>query len=206
MINMDPNLSQRQKNEVNSFNNTSLGKLKDKGKKTGKLIKLLKNPVTRKIILVSLLLVLAIVIGIILIAAFKNLIGGIVTFGFAKAKDAEINTAISYDENNTSSQVNGDFLQTAQELWDEVSKSDSQFTTYGNSSVPCTGNTIDCSSFVSWVLYKMGYEDFKGEQHYTWDFYNTDLNKEHGLYEEKISGNVLDKIQVGDILVRERWK
>lgn len=67
---------------------------------------------------------------------------------------------------------NGEFLDVAYEIWLEVCK---RFTSYGGSETPPTGTQIDCSGYVSWVLYQYGVvtgdddlvKEFKGWQHTT---------------------------------------
>lgn len=61
-------------------------------------------------------------------------------------------------------------------------------------SIPITnsGKTIDCSSYVSWVLYESGFTQFKGPQHTSATFAKNPYNW------EKISK---ENLQAGDILV-----
>ena len=103
--------------------------------------------------------------------------------------------------------VEGEFLETAKEVWDIVSKTGSGYT-YGGSAVPCTKKTIDCSSYVSWVLLEYGYTGFKGPQTNTAGFYHTNWNKKYGWEEIYIDAgeNPINQLQPGDIYVRRGSK
>ncbi len=96
----------------------------------------------------------------------------------------------------------GDVLQIASSLWQQVVNGSY---VYGGTSIPPSGTTIDCSSFVSWIIYEYGYDDFGGYQHITEQFVNTDWNAKYGWEEIPISGgeDVTSKLQPGDILVRD---
>ena len=67
---------------------------------------------------------------------------------------------------------NGEFLNVAYEIWLQVCN---EFTVYGGSSIPAPGPQIDCSGYVSWVLYQYGMvtgdndlvQEFQGWQHTT---------------------------------------
>lgn len=71
---------------------------------------------------------------------------------------------------------------------------------------PQSRGRADCSSFVSWTLYEYGYDEFGGEQHYTWDY--TDQNnlerwkKEYGWeYNTYANGGEAAKnVKAGDIV------
>lgn len=97
----------------------------------------------------------------------------------------------------------GDFLETAKKVWMEVCTS-GKFTKYGGSSIPCRGPTIDCSAFVSWVLYEYGYTEFAGGQTNTEGFKNTNWNQKYGWEEIAVGSgeNPYDILQPGDIFVR----
>ncbi len=95
-------------------------------------------------------------------------------------------------------------LAKAAELFKKICTS-GIYTSYGSSSVPCKGPQIDCSSFVSWVLYECGYEEFKGGQHTTENFKNTDWSKTHPDWQQipvQSGYNPVDILQPGDIFVR----
>lgn len=99
--------------------------------------------------------------------------------------------------------ANGDFLTVAEKLWKEKIWHSGK--TYGGSSVPCTGGTIDCSSFVSWVLYEYGYKEFGGGQTVTQIFYLTNWNAKYGWKEFNLAGgeNPISYLQPGDLIVRD---
>ncbi len=111
----------------------------------------------------------------------------------------------NYDENNGSgayNYANGDILSLAASLWQQVVNGSYS---YGGTSIPPNGSTIDCSSFVSWVLYEFGYDDFQGYQHITQQFVNTNWQETYGWQEISFGANedVTSQLQPGDILVRD---
>ncbi len=95
-------------------------------------------------------------------------------------------------------------IDTATACWQYIV--DSGKYTYAGASIPITGGTtVDCSSYVSWILYEYGFEEFKGGQHCTQDFYNTNWNETMG-WEEIAVGPGADcssQLQAGDIFVRD---
>ena len=97
------------------------------------------------------------------------------------------------------------FLGVARDVWTQVCNSNK---TYGPSSVPCTGSTIDCSSFVTWVLYEYGYTEFGGAQVDTSMFYNTNWNSKYGWQEIAVGSreNPINQLQPGDLFVRYEGK
>ena len=96
---------------------------------------------------------------------------------------------------------NESFLNVAQNVWQQVCNS---FTTYGGASVPPRGKTIDCSSYVSWVLYEYGYTEFGGSQKSSQTFLNTNWNSKYGWLEIPVKSgkNPSSILQPGDIFVR----
>ena len=103
--------------------------------------------------------------------------------------------------------VGGDFLEVALEVWTEVCTS-GKFTTYGGASIPCTGPTIDCSAFVSWVMYEYGYDEFAGGQKWTgwWMDQSDAMAQKYGweVIELAPGENAGDILEPGDIYVRHR--
>lgn len=100
--------------------------------------------------------------------------------------------------------TSGDFLQIAQSVWRTVCTT-GRYTRYGGaSSIPVRGPTIDCSSFVSWVLYEYGYKEEFNYQHDTSSFYNTNWKQKYGWEEIHVAAGerVISKLQPGDIFVR----
>lgn len=97
---------------------------------------------------------------------------------------------------------NGDILSIAASLWQQIVNGNYS---YKGTSVPPNDSTIDCSSFVSWVLYEFGYDDFQGYQHITQQFVNTNWQETYGWQEIAVAANedVTSKLQPGDILVRD---
>ena len=96
----------------------------------------------------------------------------------------------------------GDFLAVAQNIWKKICNGNYS---YGGSAIPCTGSTVDCSSYASWVIYEYGYTDFKGGQHCTKDFKNTNWSAKYGWEEIDVGGsqNPYDLLQPGDLFVRD---
>lgn len=99
-----------------------------------------------------------------------------------------------------------EFRKTAKRVWKEIVTGNRHFTYNANiyNDIPITNSYCDCSSYVSWVLYEYGYEDFKGKQNKTWNFYRKDWKKKYGWTVIKVKGgeNVTNKVKKGDILVR----
>lgn len=103
---------------------------------------------------------------------------------------------------DTKAETGSAFLEIAATLWKKVVNGTYS---YGNSSIPPTGPTIDCSSYVDWVLSEYGYSEFLGAQHVTQFFVTTDLNAKFGWTEIPVAAgeNVTNKLLPGDILVRD---
>lgn len=53
------------------------------------------------------------------------------------------------------------------------------------------GKTIDCSSYVSWVLYCTGYEQFKGHQKTSFVFYENPWGWEEVSVQDAVPGDIL---------------
>ena len=96
----------------------------------------------------------------------------------------------------------GEFVAVAERLWKKICNGNYS---YGGSSIPCTGSTVDCSSYVSWVLYEYGYTEFRGGQHCTQDFKNTNWSAKYGWTEINVGAgqNPYNSIEPGDIFVRD---
>ena len=99
----------------------------------------------------------------------------------------------------------GAFLEVAQSVWEEVCTS-GKYYTYGGTSIPATGPSIDCSAFVSWVMYEYGYDEFSGWQKWTgwWMDESADMADKYGweVIEVGPYENPVDILQPGDIYVR----
>lgn len=104
----------------------------------------------------------------------------------------------------------GEILGVAYEIWKEVCD---RFTTYGaTGNIPVVNGTqIDCSGYVSWVLYEYGkatgndalVQEFQGWQHTTETLKAVDWNKLGFEVIPVAAGqNVTDILQPGDILDR----
>lgn len=111
-----------------------------------------------------------------------------------------------YDQGKESNSVNvnGDILGTAQKIWKKVVNGRFKYDSSKRHKLPITGNKIDCSGYVSWVLYEYGLkEQFGGKQFKTKDFmkYNWETLGAT-VINVKAGENVVGKLQPGDILVR----
>lgn len=76
-----------------------------------------------------------------------------------------------YDTKSTNKNGgNNNIVTVAEQIWKEqVWHSGKEYSV--PASVPCTGDSINCSSFASWILYEYGFDEFAGDQHYTQQFY-----------------------------------
>ena len=84
-------------------------------------------------------------------------------------------------------------LQKAKECHDYVRDNGYIYDQVGlNIPITSSVQTIDCSAYVSWVLYEAGFTQFKGDQHRSSDFAKNPYNW------EKISK---ENLQAGDIMV-----
>ena len=94
-------------------------------------------------------------------------------------------------------------VETATNCWKYIVEHGSTYS-YAGASIPITGGTtVDCSSYVSWVLYEYGYDDFEGGQHDTAAFKDTNWNELYGWQEFEIpSGSCPVDLQPGDMIVR----
>ena len=99
---------------------------------------------------------------------------------------------------------NASFLAKAKEIWREILFGNRHFSYAHGAHIPPKGSTIDCSSYVDWVLCEYGYKDFCGRQKNSRVFYNTDWNKKYGWTEIKFKAgtNILKMLKPGDIVVR----
>lgn len=97
------------------------------------------------------------------------------------------------------------FLQVASRIWSKIANGGYKYYMDGLS-VPPPEGLVDCSTFVSWVLYEYGFKDeFGGAQHSTVSFLNTDWSSKMGWTEISVAAgeDVSSKLQPGDILVRD---
>ena len=106
----------------------------------------------------------------------------------------------------TNPNVTGDtakLIEVAKEVWLGIVHGGYTYEA-GSNHVPVKPPHVDCSTYVSTVLYKFGYTDFAGMQHHTKEFMETNWNKKHGWTEIPLAGgeDATSKLQPGDILVR----
>lgn len=93
---------------------------------------------------------------------------------------------------------NSDIVNKAAELFNIIHEGNYS---YGATSIPPSKPIIDCSAFVDWVLYELGYTDFGGGQRNTDWWYNS-LNPEtYGWTWFYIEDNDISALQPGDIIV-----
>lgn len=117
----------------------------------------------------------------------------------------EIKEIKKMDCATTTESVDSNFLQVASKVWKEIANNNTKYYMGGLSVPPPTG-LVDCSTFVSWVLYEYGFqEEFGGGQHNTVAFLNTNWNEKFGWEEIPVAAgeDVTSKLQPGDILVRD---
>ena len=105
----------------------------------------------------------------------------------------------------TTEETGNSFTQTASTVWKKIANGGYSYSMSGVS-IPPSGSYIDCSSFVSWVLYEYGFKDeFGGGQHNTVAFLNTNWSEKMGWTEIPVGAgeDVTSQLQPGDILVRD---
>ncbi len=97
-----------------------------------------------------------------------------------------------------------DLIETATNCWKYIVDNGSRYS-YASGNIPIqNGDTVDCSSYICWVLYEYGYEDFEGQRVNCEGFVNTNWNELYGWEEIPIASgeNPIDILQPGDIIVR----
>ncbi len=127
-----------------------------------------------------------------------------------RAKSENKAPASSIDVTNlvgaTGSTFKGDTLiETATNCWQYIVENGNKYT-YAGASIPVNnGTTVDCSSFVSWILYEYGFEEFGGGQHNTGQFYNTNWTEAMGWEEIPVGAGAdcSSELKAGDLLVRD---
>ena len=93
---------------------------------------------------------------------------------------------------------NSEIVNKAAEIFTYISQNNF---TYGSTSIPPSGRVIDCSAFVDWVLYELGYTDFGGGQRDTDWWYNKLDVSTYGWQSFYIGSNDISVLQPGDIIV-----
>ena len=120
---------------------------------------------------------------------------------------AGLKAVYAADINGSGSGLQRDtLLDTAQAVWEYIV--DAGKYTYG---APGTGapyqnsSVIDCSSYVSWVLYEYGYEEFGQTTYYTGTYVSTDWAAKYGweVIDVEAGEDCTSKLQPGDLLVRQ---
>lgn len=113
-------------------------------------------------------------------------------------------TAGSGEELSADNYSGGAILDIAAKAWQTVCAGGNNNSYGAISNIPFQGGRIDCSGFVSWVLYEAGYTGDFYYQHNTSNFLQTNWNSKYGWEEIEISSseNPYDKLKPGDILVR----
>lgn len=108
-----------------------------------------------------------------------------------------------YDEATAQSLNGSDLLTVAERLWKQVYNGGFTYSSSSSKKIPITGNKIDCSAFVTWILYESGMTQFGGYQLKTKDFMEYDWEALGAtVIDVKAGENVVNKLQPGDILVR----
>lgn len=99
----------------------------------------------------------------------------------------------------------GDFLEVARSVWAIVCEQQPQYSMASSKPVPPGDpiGIIDCSHYVTWVLYELGYTEFEGMQESTYTLISKNWSEKYGWEEIPIGdGDISDELQPGDILVR----
>ncbi|HJJ16611.1 MAG TPA: CHAP domain-containing protein [Bacilli bacterium] len=112
---------------------------------------------------------------------------------------------VSYSKDALVSGSSKDVLSAAEKLWENDIAS-GKFTSYGGvGSMPPKGTNMDCSGYISWVLYEYGYTEDFSEQKATGYYMTTNFKEKYGWEEISVAAgeDVSDKLQPGDILVRD---
>ncbi len=93
-------------------------------------------------------------------------------------------------------------LDIAQDVWQIIEKEKFE---YGGASTIPADKKIDCSSYVTWVLYELGFTEEFSTQRTTKYFYETDFNEKYKWEEIEVGEkeDVTSKLEAGDILVRD---
>lgn len=107
--------------------------------------------------------------------------------------------------NSTNNDPNSqELVSIAETLWKKIYNGKFKYNAENTEKIPLNKNLVDCSSFVSWILYEYGYKDFSGNQHRTKNFMETNWNKKYGWEEIYIKAgeNPTNKLKPGDLFVR----
>lgn len=121
----------------------------------------------------------------------------------SKTITPELITEIKKSDNNVNNS-NEKLIETAENIWKKVYKGNFKYNAENTEQIPIKGKVIDCSSYVSWILYEYGYTEFQGKQHRTKHFMQTNWNEKYGWEEIPIKAgeNPTKKLKPGDIFVR----
>lgn len=96
---------------------------------------------------------------------------------------------------------NSDIVNKAQELFKIVHDNNFIYDDSGQTiPINVSNRRIDCSSFVDWVLYELGYSDFGGGQKNTYWWYHADVSK-YGWTSFYMNGQDISVLKPGDIIV-----
>ena len=110
-------------------------------------------------------------------------------------------TSSSYANNVTSDTAK--LIQVAEKVWLGIVHGGYTYEA-GSNQVPARPPHVDCSTYVSTVLYEFGYKDFAGLQHHTKEFMQTNWNSKYGWTEIPLAPgeDATPQLKPGDILVR----
>ena len=138
----------------------------------------------------------------------------IVKGNYSSSKKNNTNPEQTTEDNETvesvtigSSTVTGDtakLIDIAKQEWLKIVHGNFHYSKTHSDTIPLKPNSVDCSSYVSDVLYYFGYTDFAGKQHRTKNFMATNWNKKYGWTEIPIAGgeDATSLLKPGDIFVR----
>jgi len=116
------------------------------------------------------------------------------------SSDSETKQMSSIVKNSSSNIV----LKKAKECWEYILNENRYIYNngFGKPIPPTEQNYIDCSAYVSWVLYECGYEDFGGYQKSSGYFMSEDFKSKYGWTVISVNGDCSSKVQPGDIVAR----
>ena len=123
---------------------------------------------------------------------------------YDKVEKPGSSNGVSYPEGDSDVDRN-ELLVVADRLWKQVYNGGFTYSSSSTKKIPISMSKkiIDCSSYVTWILYEAGYTQFGGYQLKTRDFMVFDWTSLGAtVIDVKAGENVVSKLEPGDILVR----
>ncbi len=133
-------------------------------------------------------------------------ISGTINTSDLNEKQPEKNNNGSSSSSSYTANVTGDtkkLIEIAEEVWLSIVHGGYSYEA-GSNHVPISPPYVDCSSYISTVLYNFGYTGFAGMQHHTKEFMEINWTDKYGWTEIPVAGgeDATNKVIPGDILVR----